>query len=127
MGLVVLYILGILIIVVGLALSIGLHEVGHLVPAKLFGVRVSRYMIGFGPTVFSFRRGETEYGFKALPLGGYMLDGRHVPAGREGGRARSATTGVFKRWSRMPAPPVLTRSSMSTPSAPSTRSPSGNA
>ena len=48
-----LYLLGIAIIVVGLALSIGLHELGHLVPAKLFGVRVSQYMIGFGPTLFS--------------------------------------------------------------------------
>ncbi len=57
-----LYILGVLIIVVGVAVSIGLHEVGHLVPAKLFGVRVTQYMIGFGPTIFSRRKGETEYG-----------------------------------------------------------------
>ncbi|CAN5624027.1 site-2 protease family protein [soil metagenome] len=91
-----LYILGILIIVVGLALSIGLHEVGHLVPAKLFGVRVSQYMIGFGPTLFSFRRGETEYGFKALPLGGYISMAGMFPPAREGGKARSATTGVFQ-------------------------------
>ncbi len=61
---VILYILGVLIIVVGVAVSIGLHEVGHLVPAKLFGVRVTQYMIGFGPTIFSRRKGETEYGVK---------------------------------------------------------------
>ncbi|WXZ50474.1 site-2 protease family protein [Clavibacter tessellarius] len=67
-----LYILGVLIIVVGVAVSIGLHEVGHLVPAKLFGVRVTQYMIGFGPTIFSRRKGETEYGVKAIPLGGYI-------------------------------------------------------
>jgi membrane-associated protease RseP (regulator of RpoE activity) len=93
---VVLYILGILIIVVGLALSIGLHEVGHLVPAKLFGVRVSQYMIGFGPTLFSFRRGETEYGFKAIPAGGYISMAGMFPPARAGGKARSATTGIFQ-------------------------------
>ena len=57
---------------IAIAVSIALHEVGHLVPAKLFNVRVPQYMIGFGKTVFSFRRGETEYGFKAIPLGGYI-------------------------------------------------------
>ena len=57
-----LYILCILIIIVGLAVSIGLHELGHLIPAKRFGVRVGQYMIGFGPTLFSRVRGETEYG-----------------------------------------------------------------
>ncbi|WP_300345463.1 site-2 protease family protein [Nesterenkonia sp.] len=63
---------GILIILVGIILSIALHEVGHLLPAKLFNVRVTQYMIGFGPTLFSRRRGETEYGVKAVPLGGYI-------------------------------------------------------
>ncbi len=92
---VLLYILGILIIVVGLALSIGLHELGHLIPAKRFGVRVSQYMIGFGPTLFSRRRGETQYGLKAIPLGGYIsMEGMYPPA-RKGGKARTATTGVF--------------------------------
>jgi len=92
---VLLYVLGVLIIVVGLALSIGLHELGHLIPAKLFGVRVSQYMIGFGPTLFSRRRGETQYGLKAIPLGGYIsMDGMY-PAARKGGMARNATTGVF--------------------------------
>jgi membrane-associated protease RseP (regulator of RpoE activity) len=78
---VLLYIVGILVIVVGIALSIGLHELGHLVPAKLFRVRVSQYMIGFGPTLFSRRRGETEYGVKAVPLGGYIsMAGMYPPA-----------------------------------------------
>ena len=49
-----------------------LHEIGHLLPAKLFGVKVTQYMIGFGPTVWSRQRGETEYGVKAIPLGGYI-------------------------------------------------------
>ena len=90
-----LYVLGILIVVVGLAVSIGLHELGHLVPAKLFGVRVTQYMIGFGPTLFSRRRGETEYGLKAIPLGGYISMSGMFPPARPGARARTATTGFF--------------------------------
>jgi membrane-associated protease RseP (regulator of RpoE activity) len=67
-----LYVIGILVFAVGIAMSIGLHEVGHLVPAKRFGVRVTQYMIGFGPTLWSRKRGDTEYGVKAIPLGGYI-------------------------------------------------------
>ena len=67
---VLLFILGVLVIVVGLALSIGLHEIGHLVPAKLFGVKVTQYMIGFGPTLFSKKNGETEYGVRRSPSAG---------------------------------------------------------
>ena len=63
---------GVLIFIFSLLASIGLHEIGHMVPAKKFGVRVSEYMIGFGPTLWSRVRGETEYGLKAIPLGGYV-------------------------------------------------------
>jgi membrane-associated protease RseP (regulator of RpoE activity) len=66
------FVIGVVVLVVGLAISIGLHEIGHLVPAKLFGVRVGQYMIGMGPTLVSRRVGETEYGIKALPIGGYI-------------------------------------------------------
>lgn len=66
------FISGWLILLLGLALSIGLHEIGHLWPAKKFGVKVTKYMIGFGPTLFSRKRGDTEYGIKAIPLGGYI-------------------------------------------------------
>ncbi|CAN5263699.1 site-2 protease family protein [soil metagenome] len=93
---VLLYILGILIILVGLAISIGLHEIGHLLPAKKFGVKVGQYMIGFGPTLFSWRRGETQYGIKALPLGGYISMAGMYPPAREGARGRTATTGMFE-------------------------------
>lgn len=93
---VLLFILGVLIILVGLALSIGLHEVGHLVPAKLFGVKVTQYMIGFGKTLFSFRRGETEYGFKAIPLGGYISMIGMFPPGKDGTAGRNATTGFMQ-------------------------------
>ena len=64
--------LGVLVLLVGLLVSIALHELGHMVPAKKFGVRVSKYMVGFGPTLWSRTRGETEYGLKAIPLGGYV-------------------------------------------------------
>ena len=66
------FIVGVVVLVVGLAVSIALHEIGHLVPAKRFGVHVGQYMVGFGPTLWSRRRGETEYGVKAIPLGGYI-------------------------------------------------------
>jgi len=70
--------------VVGLAVSIALHELGHLWPAKRFGVRVGQYMIGFGPTLWSRRVGETQYGFKAIPLGGYIsMAGMYPPSPKQ--------------------------------------------
>ena len=77
--------------------SIALHEVGHLVPAKRFGVKVTEYMVGFGPTVWSRLRGETRYGLKAIPVGGYirMVGMLPPPAGAPEGTARRATTGRF--------------------------------
>lgn len=90
-----LYILGILIIVVGLAVSIGLHEIGHLIPAKLFGVRVTQYMVGFGKTLWSRRKGETEYGVKAIPLGGYIAMTGMYPPQKPGEKPRASTTGFL--------------------------------
>lgn len=92
---VLLFIAGVLVVVVGLAVSIGLHEVGHLLPAKLFKVRVGQYMIGFGPTIFSKRFGETEYGFKWIPLGGYISMSGMYPPAQKGGKPRDASTGFF--------------------------------
>ncbi len=92
---VLLYLLGILIILVGLAVSIGLHEIGHLIPAKKFGVKVGQYMIGFGPTLWSKKVGETEYGVKAIPLGGYISMAGMFPPAKAGGKARTASTGLF--------------------------------
>ncbi|MEW9530071.1 RIP metalloprotease [Microbispora sp. NPDC049125] len=63
---------GFVVLFVGLLISIAMHEIGHLVPAKLFNVRVTQYMVGFGPTMWSRRRGETEFGLKWIPLGGYI-------------------------------------------------------
>lgn len=90
-----LYILGVVIVIVGLMVSIGLHEIGHLVPAKLFGVRVGQYMIGFGRTLFSRKVGETEYGVKMIPLGGYISMAGMFPPARKGGKPRTASTGFF--------------------------------
>jgi len=67
--------------------SVGLHEIGHMVPARLFGVRVPEYFIGFGPRIFSRKVGETEYGLKAFPLGGYVrLLGMYPPASPKAGK-----------------------------------------
>ncbi|MGQ4597529.1 site-2 protease family protein [Nocardia sp. R6R-6] len=63
--------LGFVLFALGITLSIALHECGHMWTAQATGMKVRRYFIGFGPRVFSFRRGETEYGLKALPLGGF--------------------------------------------------------
>jgi membrane-associated protease RseP (regulator of RpoE activity) len=49
-------------LLIGLAISIALHEIGHMWSAKKFGVKVTKYMVGFGPTLFSRKRGDTEYG-----------------------------------------------------------------
>ena len=62
---------GIVLFALGICVSIALHEAGHMVAAKSFGMKVRRYFVGFGPRMFSFRRGETEYGVKWIPLGGF--------------------------------------------------------
>lgn len=92
--------------------SIALHEVGHLVPAKIFGVRVPKYFVGFGKTLWSTRRGETEYGLKLLPLGGYVrLMGMYPPGrpGRKGRLAELADSAREVEWSEITATDVATR------------------
>ena len=93
---VLLFIGGVLFVAVGIALSIALHEVGHLLPAKLFKVRVTRYMIGFGPTVWSRKKGETEYGVKAIPAGGYVAMVGMYPPNPTDGSVRPSSTGMFQ-------------------------------
>src|SRR5689334_24716086 len=65
-------IVGIVLFGLGILVSVLLHEAGHMVTAKAFKMKVTRYFVGFGPTLWSFRKGETEYGVKALPLGGFV-------------------------------------------------------
>jgi membrane-associated protease RseP (regulator of RpoE activity) len=66
------YLLGVVLFALAIFISVCLHEAGHMLTAKAFGMKVTRYFAGFGPTLFSFRRGETEYGLKAIPLGGFV-------------------------------------------------------
>ncbi|MFL6129676.1 MAG: M50 family metallopeptidase [Mycobacteriales bacterium] len=63
---------GVVLFALGIGVSVALHEFGHLLTAKAFGMQATRYFIGFGPTLFSFRRGETQYGLKAIPAGGFV-------------------------------------------------------
>jgi membrane-associated protease RseP (regulator of RpoE activity) len=64
--------IGWIIFITALLISITLHEAGHLVTAKKFGMKATQFFAGFGPTLWSTRRGETEYGIKAVPLGGFV-------------------------------------------------------
>lgn len=80
---VLLYTLGVLAFVVAIVASIALHELGHLATAKRFGCKVTQYFIGFGPTVWSRQIGETEYGLKAVPLGGFVKIVGMLPPGAE--------------------------------------------
>ncbi|MCW2824569.1 MAG: zinc metalloprotease [Aeromicrobium sp.] len=91
------YTLGVVLFVLGVAASIGLHELGHMYPAKKFGIKVTQYFIGFGNTIWSTKRGETEYGLKSIPLGGYVkLVGMLPPAkGADPHAVRKTNTGMF--------------------------------
>ena len=80
--------LGILAFAVALLLSVMVHEFGHYITAKRFDMKVSEFFLGFGKRLWSFRRGETEFGIKAIPAGGYcriegMTPRDHMPAGEE--------------------------------------------
>ena len=103
------YTLGVVLFFAAILASIGLHELGHMIPAKKFGGKVTQYFIGFGPTVWSKQVGETEYGIKAVPLGGYvkivgmlppeaeeLVDSVEIDEqGRTVQRIRKSNTGLF--------------------------------
>ncbi|NVJ46874.1 MAG: RIP metalloprotease RseP [Cytophagia bacterium] len=59
-------------LLLALSLLVGIHEGGHMLTAKMFGMKVEKFFIGFPPTLFSFKKGETEYGLGAIPLGGFV-------------------------------------------------------
>jgi membrane-associated protease RseP (regulator of RpoE activity) len=75
--------------------SIAFHEAGHFWWARKFGMRVPQFMVGFGPTVYSRRRGETEYGVKAVPLGGYIRIVGMIPPAEEGESKRATRMRSF--------------------------------
>lgn len=82
-------IIGVLVIVVGLLISVALHECGHMIPAKKFGVYVPEFAVGFGPQIFGVKKGETTYSLRAILLGGYVrLVGMFAPA-RDGVKTRN--------------------------------------
>jgi membrane-associated protease RseP (regulator of RpoE activity) len=66
------YLLGAAGFVVALLVSVTLHEAGHFVTARRYGMKATQFFVGFGPTVWSRQRGETEYGIKAIPAGGFV-------------------------------------------------------
>ena len=65
------FVIGIVLFALAILVSVALHECGHMWAARATGMKVRRYFVGFGPTLWSTRRGETQYGLKAVPLGGF--------------------------------------------------------
>ncbi len=88
-------VLGIVAFAAGLLASIAFHEYGHFFWARKFGMRVPQFMVGFGPTLFSRTRGETEYGIKAVPLGGYIRIVGMIPPAEEHESARATRMRSF--------------------------------
>ena len=81
-------VVGVLAFVVALLISVMIHEAGHYLTAKRFGMKVTEFFLGFGARIWSFRRGETEFGIKAIPAGGYckiegMSPNDEMPQGQE--------------------------------------------
>jgi membrane-associated protease RseP (regulator of RpoE activity) len=66
------YLFGVLVFIVALVISVVLHEAGHFLTAKKFGMKATQFFVGFGPVLWSTTRGETEYGVRALPLGAFV-------------------------------------------------------
>ena len=83
-------ILGIVVFVVGLLFSIAWHELGHLSTAKLFGIRVPQYMVGFGPTIWSRQEGRHRVRHQGRPARRLHPHDRHVPARRRTAGSRPA-------------------------------------
>ncbi|WP_017592520.1 M50 family metallopeptidase [Nocardiopsis potens] len=92
----VLTVAGIVLFFLGLLFSIAWHELGHLSTAKMFGIRCTQYMVGFGPTLWSRTKGDTEYGVKAVPLGGYVRMVGMIPPASERDEGKP-----MGRWRRM--------------------------
>lgn len=90
--------LGILAFVVALLFSVMVHEFGHYITARKFGMWVSEFFVGFGKRIWSVQRGETEFGVKAIPAGGYckiegMAPNDEMPEGEEGRAFYKASSG----------------------------------
>ncbi|MER7250086.1 site-2 protease family protein [Kribbella sp. NPDC000426] len=89
---------GIVLFVLGVLISVALHEMGHMLPAKAFGMKVTQFFVGFGRTIWSTKRGETEYGIKAIPAGGFVRIIGMLPPGKgqDPTKIRKANTGPIQ-------------------------------
>jgi membrane-associated protease RseP (regulator of RpoE activity) len=89
-------VLGIVLFFLGVLFSVFWHELGHFTTAKWFGIKVPEFMVGFGKTIWSRRSGETEFGLKAIPLGGYIRMIGMIPPAKGETLGRSRRTGPFQ-------------------------------
>ena len=89
-------VLGIVLFFLGILISIAWHELGHFVTARWFGIKVPEFMVGFGRTIWSRKVGETEFGLKAIPLGGYIRMIGMIPPAKGETLGRSRRTGPFQ-------------------------------
>src|SRR5260370_23217239 len=93
------FVLGVLVFV---------HELGHFLAAKRVGIRVLKFQLGFNPTILSFRRGDTEYGIGALPLGGYVkMAGENPEDARTGRSDEFLSKTTWQRFQGLIMGPVL--------------------
>jgi membrane-associated protease RseP (regulator of RpoE activity) len=90
------FVLGILLLFAGIMFSVAWHELGHYLAARKFGIKVPEFFVGFGKTIWSRKVGETEFGFKAIPLGGYVRMIGMLPPAKGETLGRSRRTGPFQ-------------------------------
>jgi len=90
------FVIGVLIFFVGVLFSVFWHELGHFTTARWFGIKVPEFFVGFGRTIWSVKRGETEYGLKAIPLGGYVRMIGMIPPAKGELLGSSRRTGPFQ-------------------------------
>src|SRR5918998_6845103 len=90
------FVLGILLLFAGIMFSVAWHELGHYLAARKFGIKVPEFFVGFGKTVWSRKVGETEFGIKMIPLGGYVRMIGMLPPAKGETLGRSRRTGPFQ-------------------------------
>lgn len=104
----ILWVVGIGIFMLIIMVSVALHEAGHMVAAKKLGVSVPEFFVGFGKKVWSFKKGETEYGLRALPLGGYVkLQDKNVTDEKDPAREMLSNVAPWKRQIIFAAGPLV--------------------
>ncbi|TQM44224.1 M50 family metallopeptidase [Pseudonocardia cypriaca] len=90
------FVLGILLLFAGIMFSVAWHELGHYLAARKFGIKVPEFFVGFGKTLWSRKVGETEFGVKMIPLGGYVRMIGMLPPAKGETLGRSRRTGPFQ-------------------------------